>query len=79
MYYKHALKENDSPPVHTGLVVSYNSIRGEGNISELDTGHEYPFTNDDLKCHRIESGCRVLFSLHKYHNFLVATDISKIG
>jgi len=78
-YYKHSLKQDDSPVSHTGLVVSYNSIRGQGNIRELDSGQEYYFTRDDLKCHRIESGCRVLFALHKYRNHLQAVDIVRIG
>jgi hypothetical protein len=72
-YYKTKLNE-DSPPHHSGAVVSYDKLHGTGLI-QGDTGTVYPFSSDDLLAYGIFVKARVLFGISRNG---IAINISKI-
>lgn len=63
-YYKHRLIDNeDSPPVHAGVITSFN--HGRGTIKQINTGTIYPFRAEDLLNFGIYEGTNVLFSVSR--------------
>jgi hypothetical protein len=65
-YYKSKLPvDKDTPPVHAGVVTSFDHAKGLGIIRELTSGTDYRFRTDDMLSFGIYVDNKVLFSISR--------------
>ena len=65
-YYKSKLSDHEnSPPVHSGVILSFDHATGRGTLQMTNNGTIYPFRDSDTLTFGIYEGTPVLFSINR--------------